>query len=393
MMSSRQSSRRKQRGKQGPAPSSRSRPTTTKSKSTKVTKSSGSYDPNFHQRMIDNRIYPYGFEYPGGRVPPKPDNWYQLQQMLKERRRSTSPSVFPEEEYEKFVLADLRVSSENKATRKVIPMIQGTIRDEQCIDGPDIRLANLANLLTGKDHKAKPDIWYGASPYQIDPRIRDNKELGTYIVPTTTFSRPCAPNFFVEAKGPSGSNAVMLDQACFDGALGARGIHKLQAYDQQVPNYDHKAYTISTTYHAGHLKMYAHHLGLPNGPGTNAEYYMKLLKSWSLIADRITLLAGMTAFRNAEDWTEAQRNAAIEHANLVVNRVDTAGEEENNREDVLAADVANDSIGNSFTSQSPFSAQMTSGTTRPDSNSSFDLPRHNLRSLKHSQRGKHSRRT
>ena len=343
--------------------------------------------------MIDNRIYPYDFEYPDGRVPPEPDNWDQIEQMLEERRRSTSPSVFPGDGYKTFALAAARVSSENKATTMVIPIIQGTIREERCIEGPDIRLANLANLMTGKDHKPKPDIWYGARPEQIDPRIRDNKELGTYVVPTITGSRPCAPNFFVEAKGPSGSHAVLLDQACFDGALGARGIHKLQTYDQQVPIYDHKAYTMSTTYFARTLVIYAHYLGQPNGSGTDPEYYMKEVGGWFLTRNRKTFLEGMTAFRNAEEWTKAQRNAAIEHANLVVNRVDTAGEEEDNREDVLTADVANDSIGNSFTSQSPLSAQMTSGTTRPDSNSSSDLPRHNLRSLKHSQRGKHSRRT
>ena len=343
--------------------------------------------------MIDNGIYPYGYQYPDGRVPPKPDNWDEIKQMLEERQRSISPSVFPEEEYEKFEQADAQVNSENKATQKVIPLIQGTIRDERCIDGPDIRLANLANLMTGKDHKAKPDIWYGARPEQLDPRIRDNKELGTYVVPTTTGSRPCAPNFFVEAKGPGGSGGVMLDQACFDGALGARGMHKLQTYNQQVPTYDHKAYTISTTYYSGHLKMYAHYLYQPNSSRTNAEYYMMQLKTWSLTGDRERFLEGMTAFRNAEEWTKAQRNAAIEHANLVASSVDTDDEDNDNREGDLTADVATDSIVNSFTSQSPFSAQMTSGTTGPDSNSSFDLPRNNLRSLKHSQRGKHPRRT
>ena len=323
--------------------------------------------------MIDNGIYPHNYEFPDGRFPPKPDNWEQIKRMLEERRRSTSPSVFSEEDYERFTIADDRVNSENKALQKVIPRIQGTIRDELCVDGPDIRLANLANLLNGKDHKAKPDIWYGARPEQIDPRIRDNEELGTYIVPTTSGSRPCAPNFFVEAKGPRGSDLVLSDQACFDGALGARGIHKLQTYEQQVPTYDHKAYTISTTYHEGHLKMYAHHLDQPNGPGTDVVYYMKRLKCWSLIGDRRNLLEGMTAFRNAEEWTKAQRDAAIEHANVVADNLITDGEGNDDREDELTADVAADSIVNSLASQSPFSAQMTTGTTRPDSSTSSDM--------------------
>ncbi len=80
------------------------------------------------------------------------------------------------------------------------------------------------------------------------------------------------------------------------GVAGARGIHRLQTYgkgrevhrrsddgeareirrdqvdgetreihrrqtDDEAPTYDNKSYTISTTYHAGTLKMYSHHLG------------------------------------------------------------------------------------------------------------------------------------
>lgn len=241
--------------------------------------------------MIDNGIYPKGYEFLDGRVPPKPEEWKGLEQTLAERRASLSPSTFPEEEYDKFVRADDRVTSENKAMKNVIPMIQGTIRDERCVDGPDIRLSNLANMLTGTDRKPKPDVWYGARPEQIDPpRIRSKDELGKYIVPSITESRPCAPNFFVEAKGPGASTRAVLDQACFDGAFGSRGIHKLQTYGQKVPTYDNKAHTLSATYHAGTLKMYAHHVGQPNGPGTEPEYYMNQLRAFAMTDNRETLV-------------------------------------------------------------------------------------------------------
>ncbi|KAL8791169.1 MAG: hypothetical protein Q9195_006008 [Heterodermia aff. obscurata] len=335
--------------------------------------------------MIDNRIYPDGYEYPDGRSSPIPDNLDQITQMLEERRRFISSSVFSEEEFRKFRRADARVNSENKATGTVMPIFQGTIRNARCIDGPDIRLANLANMMTGNDHKAKPDIWYGAHPDQIDSRIRDNQQLGTYIVSTTTGSRPCAPNFFVEAKGPGGSHGVMMDQACFDGAVGARGIHKLQTYNQKVPTYDNKAYTISTAYHAGQLKMYSHHLRQPNGPGTDEEYYMELLSSWSLVGGRLTLLEGMIVFRNAEDWTKAQRNAVIEHANMVALDVNMGGGDNSNRANELTANVSIDSIANSLPSRSPFSSQRTSGTTRSDSTTPSEIPRHDARPLKGSQ--------
>jgi hypothetical protein len=56
-------------------------------------------------------------------------------------------------------------------------------------------------------------------------------------------------------------------QACYAGAIGARGIHALQGYGQAEPTYDNKAYTFSSTYHDGTLKMYSHHPAQPSHPG------------------------------------------------------------------------------------------------------------------------------
>ena len=46
---------------------------------------------------------------------------------------------------------------------------------------------------------------------------------------------PMAPNFSLEAKGPDGSFAVAERKACYDGALGARGIRALRPYQQEAP--------------------------------------------------------------------------------------------------------------------------------------------------------------
>jgi hypothetical protein len=46
----------------------------------------------------------------------------------------------------------------------------------------------------------------------------------------TQHDLPIAPNFFLAAKGPDGSAAVAKRQACYDGALGERGMHSLQSY-------------------------------------------------------------------------------------------------------------------------------------------------------------------
>ena len=89
---------------------------------------------------------------------------------------------------------------------------------------------------------------------QIDKRVRE--ELGPYIIPSTL---PWLPNFFVKEKGPDGSTAVAEPQACYDGALGACGIYKLQSFGTDAATtYDNNAYTITSTYHGGTLKMYTH---------------------------------------------------------------------------------------------------------------------------------------
>jgi len=360
--------------------------------------------------MVDNSIYPYGYEYPDGRSPPGPKNHDEIQQMLAERRPSLSPSVFPEEEYRRFARADAQVRSEDDARERVIRMIQGASWETNRI-GRNTPFNNIANMFPREERlnkdanrgpvngrQIKPDYYYGAHPDQLPLKVRD--DLGDQILPSTDNSRPCVPNFFIEAKGPSGSNAVSLNQACIDGAIGTRGIHELQTYGQQVPTYDNNAYTISATYSAGTLRMYAHHPGQPDGPGTDREYYMNQLNGWFLTGNRKTLLEGMTAFRNCVDWTEAQRNAAIEHAKAVwhaqrqVNTnahgdLDEEDEEVNERDEEAESNEGDDDaapadpILTSSTSQSPVSAGQSIScrgkAIRQESDTPADEPTLNLR--------------
>lgn len=75
---------------------------------------------------------------------------------------------------------------------------------------------------------AKPDLYYGARPEQLDRRVRD--ELSGHIIPSTQDDLPIAPNFFLATKGPEGTAAVARRQVSYDGALGARGMRSLQSY-------------------------------------------------------------------------------------------------------------------------------------------------------------------
>ncbi|KAI9771435.1 MAG: hypothetical protein M1840_002055 [Geoglossum simile] len=82
--------------------------------------------------------------------------------------------------------------------------------------------------------------------------------LASVIIPSRLQHAPCLPNLFTEGKGPNGSAVVAKRQACYDGALGARGIHMLQSHGRDEATYDNDAYTISATYHHdGLLKINA----------------------------------------------------------------------------------------------------------------------------------------
>ena len=319
----------------------------------KVTKSSESHDHNFEQRMVDNGIYPDKYEYRFGGFLPNPENRKEIVQKLVKRRASLSPSVYSEEKFRDFRRANARATSGQKASVEVIPIIQRATSNPKLV-GRNIPFYNLNPMMAGTHHSAKPKIYYGARPEQLDRAIREDseeeddkkirKKLGKYIVPSSIDNRPIAPNFFVEVKSENAAGRVAMHQACFAGAVGARGIHKLQTYGQTVPTYDNKAYTLSATYYAGALTIYAHHLGQPNGPGTKPKYYMKLLNAYAMTGNRESFRQGVTAFRNGVDWAEKQRNAAIKHAQAVANRVtnddntDEEEDEENADEDNETAD-------------------------------------------------------
>ena len=105
-------------------------------------------------------------------------------------------------------------------------------------------------------------------------------------------------------------------QACYDGALGARAMHRLQMYcHDETETYDNNAYTITSIYQAGMLMMYTSHPGAPQKPGAGTEYYMTQVNGWAMIGNPEAFRQGATALRNAIDWTGEKRQEFIEKAN------------------------------------------------------------------------------
>lgn len=309
---------------------------TSRTSSTGQTLKSSAYDRDFEQKCIDHGIY-----MPSQRE--KPENWQELQERLARPRRSLSPSQFSEREVEIFFEAETEARDEGDVVRESLPTILGKNRRDFPSAG-DVVFKNIDDMAPDIFKKPKPDLYWGARAEQIDRRVR--QDLSSQIVPSTKDSYPVAPNFFLEIKGPDGSAAVKMRQACYDGALGARAMQALQSYGQAEPTYDNRAYTISSTYHDGTLKTYSHYPTQPTCPGGPPQYHMTQLGGSLLTASTQSFRQGVGAFRNARDFTTEQRDMLINRVNAVAraHRADTISLDEPNRmqsADIISFDESN----------------------------------------------------
>ncbi|KAL5373608.1 hypothetical protein PMIN06_012488 [Paraphaeosphaeria minitans] len=310
-MSSSQSAQSRQRGS---ATTSSTRPTT----NTTRTKSTGVYDRAFHQHLVDNGVYPDAYESPDGSVSADPNNLEDLTRMLAQPRPSLSPSRFADREFRELRRADAHAVKERQVSESVIPIIEGKMIDARCRSG-GIPFTNLEPLTDGTLKPGNPDVYYGARPEQLSRKVRG--ELSDLIIPSTQHDLPTVPNFFLATKGPDGSAAVAKRQACYDGALGARGMHRLLSYGQGESVYNN-ASTITSIYHDGTLKMYTSHVALSPSPGARPEYHMTQVNTWGLTGNIEACRDGLRAYRNGRDWCKEQRDEAIRQANERANPVE-----------------------------------------------------------------------
>ncbi|KAI9747367.1 MAG: hypothetical protein M4579_007481, partial [Chaenotheca gracillima] len=269
---------------------------------------SSAYHRDFEQHLIDHDIHP-------NNRTQKPYNWDEIQQNIAQPRPSLSPSKFSDGAFETFQQANEEALTEAMVMRQAFPIISG---NADIPSTGELPFGNLEPLTDGTLVDAKPDFYDGARPAQIHRQIRS--ELGSYITPSTQQQAPALPNFFAEGKGPHGSAAVAKRQACYDGALGARGIHELRSFgvEDSETLYDSNAYTITSTYHDGTLKMYTTHPTQPREDKTSPEYYMTQLNTYTLTGTAERFREGASAFRNARDWAKEQRDDLIAAANARV---------------------------------------------------------------------------
>ncbi|KAB5536099.1 hypothetical protein GE09DRAFT_1176609 [Coniochaeta sp. 2T2.1] len=269
---------------------------------------SSSYGPQFETHLVDHGVYMNNRK-------SKPNNREEDYTQLAQERPSLSPSQFTEGDFDDFQQRDEEVVFENDVMTTVIPVICGNtdIPNKQ-----NVLFTELAPVTSTYDDvvRPKPDFFDGARLGDIDERVR-NPEGHMYplIIPTKHATVPVAPNFFLEAKAPKGAADVLKRQACYDGAYGARVMNALQNYGEEEPGFDGNAYTYSSTYHAGTLKLYAHHVTPPIAPGARPEYHMTQVKAFAMTSDRDTFVQGATAFRNARGLAQRHRDSFIQTAN------------------------------------------------------------------------------
>jgi len=233
---------------------------------------SSAYDANFERHLSDHGIH-LPFRGPQG---PKPDI-AEIRFQLSARRPSLSPSRFDDMAFDNFVRT-AESESESSVMTKVIPIIAG---NASIPNGHSLQFTNLDRL----------------------------------VVPTNHANEPVPPNFFLDVKSHKGSPAVVRRQACLDGAYGARAMHSLQSYREEVPTYTAEVHAYSSTYSDGVLKLYAHQVTAPTGSDGQPEYLMTQISCHALTDDRSAFVAGATAYRNAKDLAQRHRDELIQRAN------------------------------------------------------------------------------
>ncbi|KAF2419701.1 hypothetical protein EJ08DRAFT_621137 [Tothia fuscella] len=271
-----------------------------------------SKDPAFEQKLIDNRIYTLAHD------DVEPDNLEEIEETLKQRRRSLSHSRFSRKKFRHFRQQNNEAMTEAEVTSHVIPIIIGKAN---ILSGRNQQFNNLEPL---GDHISlpQPDYFNGSRLTDIQPKVRN--ELNHYIIPTSSQHRLALPNFFMEVKGPDGKLPEATRQVTQDLAAGARGMFKMQSYGLEEPVFDNKAYTFASSYHSGNgtLQLFAMHPTKPKTANSRPEYHTTLIDAYCLIGNADTCRQGITAWRNLLDLAEGMRVETIASANKRANNED-----------------------------------------------------------------------
>ena len=292
------------RSKRSSALNSNTKPTTFSSK-----------DAAFEQELIDNGIYPPGYD------DIEPGNLEDISERLGQPRASLSPSKFSREDFIHFRRRNDEATTEAEVMSEVFPMIMGKTNIPSGYNQVFNNLKPLGNHISNP----QPDYFNGARTSEIRPKVRN--DLEQYIVPSSQRHRPALPNFFTEAKGPDGKASEAKRQITQDLAAGARGMLMTQSYELDEPVFDNKAHTFGSTYHNGYLQLYAMHPTEPGAKEEHPEYHTTQIDTYGLTGNANTCRQGIAAFRNLRDLAKERRDEFIALANKRADSNDDGSED------------------------------------------------------------------
>ena len=279
---------------------------------TKKKKKSSACGPEIEIHLMNHNIYLPHFDHGNDVATPEPKDLHQTQQALVAERASPSLSEFPPSTFQDFKRKITRAEFKNDVMSTLIPVICGTsnIPNKQ-----DVLFTELSPIAGEMMKKPKPGFFDGARLSDFSQEVRDDEVIRSTVIPTKHRSVPIVPNFYMVVKGPDGTSIRALRQACYVGSYGARAMHALQNYGVPEPMYDGNAYTYSSTYIDGALKIFAHHVTAPKILGGRPEYHMTQLRAFLLADTREDFIVGAMAFRNARELAARHRRSFIEAAN------------------------------------------------------------------------------
>ena len=268
------------------------------------------YDAAFRQHLINYGIFPPDYKYPGGAYVPRPPNWQELLDQIRKPRPSLD-GLDPNALFDQIRGAASN-NSELQANRELIPKL-GSTNEEQESSSGGLPLGNYFPLTNGTLVASNPDLYHGVRPEQLKETVR--KTLNNILVPSSRTNLPILPNFFLAVKAFSDNESIALNQACYDGAFGARAMQASESFSLGKYSSSGNARVISSTIGHGTLKLYACHSYESRNSERYYEYTMSLIRAYTLNESTETCLAGLKAYRNLVDWANTQRQEVIERLN------------------------------------------------------------------------------
>ena len=286
--------------------------------STRKTVKTTPYDANFLQHLINHGVFPPKYRYPSGEPTPKPSNWDEIYARTFAPRASLS-SVTGLAELANTINDELEACTREAEVTCCIPLLRSKTDNpkQRSMEG---RFSGFYPLTDGTLTCSSPDMYYGAPPEDLPEKFQETfKQL---IMPSSRKSELIIPNFFLALKGPASAGGIEVakNQACYDGAMGARALSFLTSVGAGRRLFDNRAYTITSFMHGGSLKLYTSHIYESRSQQRVWECATTLVRVCTLDGDVQQCKEALTAFRNLVDWSREQRTATLTRAKDVLER-------------------------------------------------------------------------